>query len=61
MGLSMGTHPGGLQPKLLVKKLGKAELPLSGQLKRLRLGCCVPGRPRPGDRGAAHPKSILTP
>lgn len=39
MGLSMGTHPGGLQPKLLVKKLGKAELPLSGQLKRLRLGC----------------------
>lgn len=41
--------------------LGKVELPLSGQLKWLRLRCCVPTRPRPGDRGAAHPKGFLTP
>lgn len=61
MGPSMGTHPGGLQPKLPVKKLGKAELPLSGQLKWLRRGRCVPTRPRPGDRDAAHPKGILIP
>lgn len=40
--------------------LSKAELPLSGQLKWLRLGCCVPARPRPGDRDAAQSHSLVT-